>query len=186
MEIEPSINQQISQTYPIDKRKNYPLIIISILLTAIITGLIVFFLQNSKIEVMKNKYEAQVSELQNSLEKSQLDNEQTRIQINTIEKELEEVKDYKAIVEENNKKNICLDSDGGQDYFTKGTIKYQKYDNNGNVTATSDAGDSCVNAIVGGENKENVLREYYCTNNQVQYEHFVCPNGCLNGICVQQ
>lgn len=81
---------------------------------------------------------------------------------------------------------LCLDSDGGQDHYVNGSIKYREYDSNGSVNATSDPSDDCVDTFIGGENK-NALREYYCdANNKVQYDYFVCPNGCLKGVCNKQ
>ncbi len=80
--------------------------------------------------------------------------------------------------------DTCADSDGGIDYYTKGTIQYKEYDINGSIITTSDHGDSCVDAIIGGNYKKNVLREYYCdANNKVQYEHFECLYGCQSDAC---
>lgn len=80
----------------------------------------------------------------------------------------------------------CTDSDGGQDYSTKGGIDFFEYSSDGSIVGTGSPGDDCVGAIIHGEMKENVLREYYCDqNNKTQYVHYECPNGCVNGACIQ-
>ncbi|MFA4819468.1 MAG: hypothetical protein WC613_00750 [Candidatus Aenigmatarchaeota archaeon] len=74
--------------------------------------------------------------------------------------------------------SACIDSDGGKNYFQKGTL----------VAYTSDAPfpimkvDYCINS--------NKLREMYCDNSVKNFgslpkeESYVCPNECQNGACV--
>jgi len=68
----------------------------------------------------------------------------------------------------------CTDSDGGLNYYVKGTTSGISYVlNNAQVNAT----DTCVN--------NNLLAEYSCgANNAVNYNEYTCPNGCSNGSCL--
>jgi hypothetical protein len=62
----------------------------------------------------------------------------------------------------------CTDSDGGIDYYVKGTLKI------GNEAKT----DQCLNSTKG------TLMEYYCgSNTTTDYLLYDCPYGCLNGAC---
>ncbi len=65
-------------------------------------------------------------------------------------------------------KQVCTDSDGGQDYYVKGTRKSWR----GNVQYTEE--DECRNAVT--------LVEYYCTG--ALYPE--CDYGCLDGRCLKQ
>jgi hypothetical protein len=62
--------------------------------------------------------------------------------------------------------NQCSDSDGGLDYYTKGTITL----NNGTIN------DTCTN--VRG------LKEWQCLSNKPIPVDYTCPNGCFNGACL--
>lgn len=80
----------------------------------------------------------------------------------------------------------CSDSDGGKNYNVKGAIDYKETDSQGTIIWTGNPSDWCVDAIINGVMKYGVLREYYCdSSNQVGFEHYECPNGCLDGACVQ-
>jgi len=59
----------------------------------------------------------------------------------------------------------CTDSDGGKNYYEKGTVT---------VDGTSYT-DYCLD--------ENRLIEYYCSNNQMRFDTYACPYGCENGAC---
>jgi len=65
----------------------------------------------------------------------------------------------------------CTDSDGGIDYFTKGTIL---------TTIPTTHSDYCVG---------DILNEYYCgkpDNEQSATDFkYKCPNGCSDGACIQ-
>ncbi|MFH0862488.1 MAG: hypothetical protein V1875_05590 [Candidatus Altiarchaeota archaeon] len=61
----------------------------------------------------------------------------------------------------------CTDSDGGKDYYVKGTTKWG---------AKSDD-DVC---------QDNTLIEFYCENNQPQHEMYTCPSGCQDGACKKE
>ena len=78
----------------------------------------------------------------------------------------------------------CTDGDGS-DYYVKGSVDYKKY-SNGNLITVSNPADACVDAIINGIMKEDVLREYFCTlNKEVEYVHYECLNGCSDGACIQ-
>jgi hypothetical protein len=86
---------------------------------------------------------------------------------------------------ERNSNKICTDSDNGLNQEVRGDISFRQFDSYGSVMATSDPSDECVDIYAGGSTK-NVLREYYCdNNNNVQYEHIECPKGCKAGVCIQ-
>jgi hypothetical protein len=61
---------------------------------------------------------------------------------------------------------FCNDSDGGKDYFTKGTMR-SKY--------SSDV-DFCINSIR--------LSEYFCNGDFGSGVGYNCPAGCSNGACI--
>ncbi|MGI5828526.1 MAG: hypothetical protein ACOX6V_05910 [Patescibacteria group bacterium] len=171
-------------TPAIKPKNNYFLFILTNLLAAIVGGGAIFFWQSYQTEKIINNFQLQIHDLQNQISQTKSEKEKFQEQINTLNEELQEANQYKNTVVENNRKNVCLDSDGGQDYYINGSIMYRRYDENGNITATGDSSDDCVDAFINGETK-NVLREYYCDNNQVQYSYFVCPNGCLRGVCIE-
>ncbi len=67
----------------------------------------------------------------------------------------------------------CIDSDGGKDYYVKGTV-------NPPCAEGADCGswiDSC--------NDDNVLIEYFCDgdNYNDNFEYYECSNGCKDGAC---
>jgi len=62
----------------------------------------------------------------------------------------------------------CTDSDGGINYFKKGTA----------VSGTGKKTDLCVNTTS--------IREYYCKNNNILQIYYGCPSGCSNGACINQ
>ncbi len=59
----------------------------------------------------------------------------------------------------------CEDTDGGKNYYVKGTAT----DN-----STSKV-DNCINI--------KNISEYYCINNKVEQSNYLCPNGCSEGKC---
>ncbi len=71
----------------------------------------------------------------------------------------------------------CTDSDGGRDYYEKGTTS------SCTTTSYNDVGcelhmDAC--------NDNYQLTEYYCSGDEVQRESYTCPNGCDNGACIRE
>ncbi len=66
--------------------------------------------------------------------------------------------------------SACADSDAGEDYFTRGTVKC------GNQLYT----DFCpANDVFG------MLVEYVAGTGGVGTPHYVCPKGCNNGACIK-
>ena len=110
----------------------------------------------------------------------------------------------------------CADSDGGVQYYEKGTINEQELitdfcQASSALTCSSPNEDFCVNCYKrGGIVKEgesgcfcqssgsyinawfgtcsgslNYLREYSCLEGERVTETYACPNGCVDGACVQ-
>lgn len=69
----------------------------------------------------------------------------------------------------------CTDSDG-KDFYTKGMTSgiEKNIFSSKNIVKT----DVCLN--------NKVLKEYYCDNDRVVSENYVCANGCYNGACVKK
>ncbi|HJX50727.1 MAG TPA: hypothetical protein VJ438_04660, partial [Candidatus Nanoarchaeia archaeon] len=73
---------------------------------------------------------------------------------------------------------VCTDSDGGRDYYKRGSVYGYCYD--------------CTNPLVIGSNSDhcadaNNLREFYCTDSQGWIREVVnCPNGCKDGACKKE
>jgi len=66
-------------------------------------------------------------------------------------------------------KPSCTDSDGGKNYYTKGTIT-------GNLLSGNISSDMCVD--------DNSLREMFCNSDHYgEPTLFDCPYGCSNGAC---
>ena len=75
----------------------------------------------------------------------------------------------------------CTDSDGGRDYYVKGT--FSGLWNEAQITKT----DSCLDALdESGDvvTSSNYLGEGYCENNQLKVERITCSSGCKDGACV--
>ena len=70
----------------------------------------------------------------------------------------------------------CADTDGGKDYFSRGTITYTKSD----LTYT----DYCID-YNDPKIEQKWLKEYYCTAgvNRMSSTKYLCVNGCENGAC---
>jgi len=76
----------------------------------------------------------------------------------------------------------CFDSDGGLNYYEKGTLKGIADWSNESVEVT----ECCVkDGTTGGLciSKSNTLNEYFCKDNKYAVETYVCPNGCEDGAC---
>ncbi|MBI2530314.1 MAG: PEGA domain-containing protein [Candidatus Diapherotrites archaeon] len=88
----------------------------------------------------------------------------------------------------------CSESDGGQDYYAKGTTTTSKYDVNAGsdsnraLVDTTQVNDACVDAIIDGKFVEDALREYFCPSNTsfTSSVHYVCSSGCDDGACKKQ
>ncbi len=64
----------------------------------------------------------------------------------------------------------CTDSDGGKNYYTKGTV----------AKGSDFRTDFCL--VAGGTFR--YVNEYYCENNEIRDEVYECPNSCDNGACL--
>ncbi|MGV8171369.1 MAG: hypothetical protein ACP5OA_01615 [Candidatus Woesearchaeota archaeon] len=82
---------------------------------------------------------------------------------------------------------ICTDSDGGADYYFKGTV---------NSTIRGSWTDTCQNDNYETTSSENngssilsrtqsILYEGICTNESIEVKKYTCPNGCNNGGCIK-
>lgn len=70
--------------------------------------------------------------------------------------------------------DACTDSDGGLNYYVKGTTIGQNEDGPPGITSASD---SC---------NGNNLYEFICKpSGEFDDESYTCPNGCQNGACTQ-
>ncbi|MEA3343527.1 MAG: LamG-like jellyroll fold domain-containing protein [archaeon] len=80
----------------------------------------------------------------------------------------DESDNYFSIVD----KVTCTDTDGGKDYYTKGTAT--GYENSQLVTST----DGC-------RYDSKTLAEVYCDGANLKVEQYICPNGCEDGACLR-
>ncbi|MCD6477937.1 MAG: discoidin domain-containing protein [Candidatus Aenigmarchaeota archaeon] len=71
----------------------------------------------------------------------------------------------------------CTDSDGGKDYYTKGTVTDSVY---GEYT------DYCQDSNGNPVYQSEMLTEYFCSLDRVTSEAYSCPNGCKDGACIKE
>lgn len=69
---------------------------------------------------------------------------------------------------------LCSDSDGGINYYTKGATS---------VCSNSSSGGTCT--AIYDKCNGNTLTEYYCRYNEIKSLGYACPNGCNDGACLQ-
>ncbi|NQV09388.1 S8 family serine peptidase [Candidatus Woesearchaeota archaeon] len=65
----------------------------------------------------------------------------------------------------------CVDSDGGRNYFEKGTTQ----------TNNNQATDACLTDATTGD---ELVREYYCDGLNISYVDYTCADSCFDGACV--
>jgi len=79
----------------------------------------------------------------------------------------------------------CTDSDGGKEYYVKGSISGKYIETNQDV----DIDDVCTlnEQLIGSceEGSNCKLVEYYCENGYVNLITYECPNGCKYGACIK-
>lgn len=79
-----------------------------------------------------------------------------------------------------NETTTCTDSDGGIDYYVKGNVT--------GITKDGDAyerEDVCQKDLYpDNPNLLNTIEERYCSVGTFGTYHYVCPNGCQDGVCV--
>ncbi len=68
----------------------------------------------------------------------------------------------------------CSDSDGGINYYVRGTV----------VSSSGNFTDYCTGTPQSST--ANIVVEYYCYNNSVKVINYTCPYGCSNGACINQ
>ena len=90
----------------------------------------------------------------------------------------------------------CEDSDGGINYYTKGSVTYTDYvEDIGDVklpdgTYMDTVDDVCatVDYTVHEEYNESYsgthIKEYYCNYTRLAADHYLCSSGCKDGACI--
>jgi hypothetical protein len=78
---------------------------------------------------------------------------------------------------------VCTDSDGGINYYEKGTVT------KGSISKTDECG-YCTGACIRGQECPPVqcgaVKEYYCSGNDIaETNYYVCPQGCVDGACLK-
>jgi len=67
----------------------------------------------------------------------------------------------------------CTDSDGGKNYYVKGTCA---------SCISSNQGGGCGGVI--DSCSDSTLKECYCEGGSIASINYLCPNGCIDGACV--
>ncbi|MCX6739999.1 MAG: hypothetical protein NTZ49_02100 [Candidatus Parcubacteria bacterium] len=75
----------------------------------------------------------------------------------------------------------CIDSDGGKNYYTRGTVR--------NLAGSILATDKCsrkdflgrVYFVLSGK----YITEYFCSGSSLDKTLYLCPKGCYNGACIK-
>jgi len=78
-------------------------------------------------------------------------------------------------------KTICLDTDGGKDYYTKGSLT-----EGANSCDSGICYDSCYNGQRFTLDSGFAVSEWYCDNGIANYEVIDCSNGCVDGACIKE
>jgi hypothetical protein len=89
--------------------------------------------------------------------------------------------DYDEVGESDQKtlsvfRKTCTDSDGGKNYYTKGTVTV--------CTFYVDGG-GCGAAVDQCSSDGTTLTEGYCDGTDGKSVKYECPNGCRNGVCIK-
>ena len=82
---------------------------------------------------------------------------------------------------------ICTDSDGGRDYYTKGTLTYEGVAREDVCIVEDVPGDHSVLLPADKCEGDNCfINEYVCEGPTFKkYNDFNCPNGCEDGACIE-
>ena len=92
---------------------------------------------------------------------------------------------YFSIVEK--KAHLCTDTDGGKDYYKKGTVTLRDLSSNEILKEETDYcegfDNTCETADCPGMS-DIMVTEYYCENNEIKSESHNCPNKCKEGACI--
>ncbi len=93
---------------------------------------------------------------------------------------------YFSIVEK--KAHPCTDTDGGKDYYKKGTVTLRDISSNEILREETDYcegfGNTCETTDCPGMS-DIIVTEYYCENNEIKLEAHNCPNKCKDGACIK-
>jgi hypothetical protein len=94
---------------------------------------------------------------------------------------MDESDDYFSIIAAGTQ--TCTDTDGGKDYYVKGTLTFSTTAAGTGGIGTQD--DVCIDGSVMAE-YGSVLAEYYCDcdRESVELVNYTCPNGCADGACI--
>lgn len=79
----------------------------------------------------------------------------------------------------------CTDSDGGKNYYVKGSAIKHIHDYNG-INCLDVFNDYCI--YIQGDYCTNskTLKEAYCDGDEVKNISYICPNGCKDGACIKE
>ena len=72
---------------------------------------------------------------------------------------------------------VCTDSDNGKNYYIKGITSGPEWSENRRLQEEDVCGEFNWNS--------NLLNEFFCCNGFLYTEEYTCPNGCLDGACLQ-
>jgi len=82
---------------------------------------------------------------------------------------------------------ICTDSDGGKDYYVKGTTYGTTKCTDQSECSPSTVNDECGVCDPVCHQSETILQEFYCGEDGYLYvESYTCPNGCEDGACIEE
>ncbi len=185
--------QNSPQTQPINKSPKYLLVYVLVLLTAIVVGGGVFFLQQSTHQKMLDQLKNENIEsarillemkAENAVLETKLGDLERIASAATAEKEEVEKKTCKGLWKNGIcVKSACVDSDVNEkpdDIKIKGTVTYT--DENGVATTVSD---ECTGSKLQ-------VNEMWCYESPAGSGNYVqgsmitnCPNGCLDGACIK-
>ncbi|MDD5086459.1 MAG: DNRLRE domain-containing protein [Candidatus Nanoarchaeia archaeon] len=82
---------------------------------------------------------------------------------------------------------ICTDSDGGKNYYIKGTTYGTTKCIHQSECSPSTVTDKCGVCDPVCHESETILQEFYCGEDGYLYvEGYTCPNGCSDGACIEE
>jgi len=76
----------------------------------------------------------------------------------------------------------CYDSDGGKNYYVKGTINIAGCFSDPETGATSCYSSEPINDTCIDNNR---LKEYYCEDDSIKHINYTCPKECKDGKCIE-
>lgn len=85
----------------------------------------------------------------------------------------------------------CVDTDGGENYYSRGTTKGCNGNGKGACNEIITMQDYCVSSTNSFVNEGPKISEYYCgdsyyyKNKVVMANQYACPNGCKDGACLK-